>query len=256
MPSDMIDIEEKVKIWGWETFMKTRSKDHAKLKYEDVQVEVNWNRVRFVSSTPEFTDRVSLEKPNSQIVFRSKYENWTAHEQEHSFHTERTTVSCCTTEVSKGFTKGFHLEVKLGLPEEVASATAGFGREVNMETTEENTKEEAMTWSINSSIKVPPKHRTIAELVVKEQEFNASFKMQVKIKGRVLVVVTNLRENNCFVQSIEGDFADIMKRENERKGFVIEKRLVTFDLSGNCKFRFGVEQHVQLHEEELKEEES
>jgi hypothetical protein len=43
--------------------------------------------------------------------FRSTYENHTEHDQDHSFQTERTTVSCCTTTVSKGFTKGVHLEV-------------------------------------------------------------------------------------------------------------------------------------------------
>ena len=45
-------------------------------------------------------------------------------------------------------------QVKLGLPDEVAGATAGFGREVNMESTDETTQEETMTWSINSNIKV------------------------------------------------------------------------------------------------------
>ena len=44
--------------------------------------------------------------------------------------------------------------MKLGLPDEVAGATAGFGREVTMESTEESTHEESMTWTINSSIKV------------------------------------------------------------------------------------------------------
>ena len=47
-------------------------------------------------------------------------------------------------------------QVKLGLPDEVAGATAGFGREVTMESTDENTHEESMTWSINSNIKVSP----------------------------------------------------------------------------------------------------
>ena len=51
---------------------------------------------------------------------------------------------------------------------------------------------------------MPPKSRTIAELVVREKEFNAKFKVSVQIKGQIIVAVTNLRDNNSFVQSIEG----------------------------------------------------
>ena len=51
-------------------------------------------------------------------------------------------------------TRGFNLELKLGLPEEIMSATAGFGREVNMERSDDWVHEETVSWSINSTIKV------------------------------------------------------------------------------------------------------
>lgn len=252
MAPKIADLEEIVKTWAWDAFLRTRLKEHQKLRFEDVKLEVNWSRVKFTSSHPEYADQRFTERPQSQIVFRSNYENHTDHDQEHSFQTDRTTVSCCTTTVTNGFSKGMHLEVKLGLPDEVAGATAGFGREVTMESTEENTKEEIMTWSINSSIKVPPHHRTIAELVVKEKEFLAKFKLTVQIRGQVIVVVTNLRDNNSFVQSIEGDISAIIKAAEDKvadKGsVVISNRVVTWELQGECQFRFGVEQHVRLRE--------
>ncbi|ESO93784.1 hypothetical protein LOTGIDRAFT_104834, partial [Lottia gigantea] len=250
---ELTDIEELVKIWAWDNFLKTRSKDHIKLRLEDIIMEVKWAKVRFINGTPEYSDEKKLDKPNSQVVFKSTYENWTDHEQEHSFQTERTTVSSCTTEVSKGYSKGFSLEVKLGLPDEVAGATAGFGREVNMGSVEETSQEEHMTWSINSTIKVPRKHKTTAELLVREQEFTANFKMDVCIKGRVLVVITNLKDNNSFVQCIEGDFSDILKKHGDSRHYIIENKSVRWPLVGKCKFRFGIEQHVQLTENPLGE---
>ncbi|KAK6173544.1 hypothetical protein SNE40_016975 [Patella caerulea] len=252
--TSITDIEEVVKIWAWNVFIATRSKDLKNLKLDDVVLDVKWDKVRFLHGRPDYKEQRKLDKPNSQVVFRSTYENWTDHDQEHSFQTVRTTVSSCTTEVAKSFTKGFHLEVKLGLPDEVAGATAGFGREVNMETVDENTHEESMTWSINSTIKVPPKHTTTAELVVREQELNASFNMDVNIKGRVLVVVTNLKDNNSFVQSIEGDFSDILKKyrdDNNNKNYIIENKCVKWQLEGTCHFRFGIEQFVRLRENPL-----
>lgn len=257
MPPKIADLEELVKIWAWNTFLRTRLKNYEKLRYEDVRLDINWSRVRLTSSEPEYSEQQFVKKPQTQVVFRSTYENQTDSPQDHSFQTERTTVSSCTTSVSKGFSKGMHLEVKLGLPDEVAGATAGFGREVNMESTDESTREEVMTWSINSNIKVPGHHRTIAELVVHEKEFNAKFKVVVRIKGQVLVVVTNLKDNNSFVQSIEGDFCEIMRTMPDKvdpKTVTFDKRVVTWEVEGQCLFRFGVEQHVRLTEFPLGEE--
>ena len=101
---------------------------------------------------------------------------------------------------------------------------------------------------------VPPNHRTVAELVVKEQEYTASFKMATRIRGHVVVVITNLRDNNSFLQSVEADFCDIMSSPNAEqysKQFSVDGKTVTWNVSGSCQFRFGIEQHVQLSEQPL-----
>ena len=54
---------------------------------------------------------MTVDVSSAVLWGRSTYENMTDSVQDHSFQTERTTVSCCTTAVSKGFTKGVHLEV-------------------------------------------------------------------------------------------------------------------------------------------------
>jgi len=247
------DLEEIVQSWAWNTFLETRSKDHSKLRLKEVKLEVNWSRVRFVCDNPDYTDQNMSDIPKSQIVFKSSFLNSTNTEQEHSFQTERTTSCVSTTTMSKGFTKGFNVELKLALPQEVAEITAGFGREVSMESGQEDTQEQSITWAVDSTIKVPPKHRTTAEMVVREKEFNAKYVMTVKIRGIVLVTVLSLRDNNSFVQSIEGDFSQIMKDEAKRgrQGFQVEGRTVTWVVNGSCKFRFGVEQQIQLNEEPL-----
>lgn len=252
--ANLIDLEEIAKTWAWTAFMKTRSKDLSKLKYDDVRLEVNWSRVRFVSDGEEYSDKKMEDIPTAQIVFQSTFINNCAEtEQEHSFQTERTTSCVSTTNITKGFTKGFNVELKLGLPEEVAGITAGFGRETNMETGFEDTQEKSLTWSVNSTIKVPAKTRTTAIMEVKEKEFCANYAMKVKVRGIVLVSITNIRDNNAFIQSVEGDFSELMKDEAKKgaKGFVVENRTVTWDIEGNCKFRFGIEQSIRLEEETI-----
>lgn len=251
--SGLMDLEEVAKTWAWTSFMKTRSKELSKLKYDDVKLEVNWSRVRFVSDGEEYTDKKMDDVPTAQIVFQSTFYNNTESDQEHSFQTERTTTCVSTTNMSKGFTKGFNVELKLGLPEEVAGITAGFGRETTIETGFEDTSEKSLTWAVDSTIKVPEKTKTTAVMEVKEKEFSAKYKMRVKARGIVVVAITNLRDNNSFIQSIEGDFAELMKDEAKRgaKGYTVDHRTVIWDVEGDCKFRFGIEQSIRLEEESL-----
>lgn len=250
MASTVTDLDDVVKKWAWQQFCIVRSKEHSKLQYKDVAFNINWDRVKFTAGTPSFSDRRQPEKPHSQVVFKSNFENRTDHFQEHQFQTDRTTVSSCNTNITKGFTRGFNLELKLGLPDEIVSATAGFGREVTMERSDDWTHEETVSWSVNSTIKVPPNHRTIAELVVKEQEFNAIFTMATRIRGHVVVTLTNLRDNNSFVESIENQFCEIVRGLASQDGcqFKIEGKTVVWEVTGTCQFRFGIEQHVQLDE--------
>lgn len=248
---NVTDIEMIVKNWAWNSFLKTRGKDHQKLKLDDISMTINWDRVRFNPGAPQYSDTTMVDQPNSKVVFTSTFENNTDTPQEHSFTTERTTVCTTTTCISKGYSQGFHLELKLGLPEEVAAATAGFGREVNVDTTEEQTKEQVITWAVNSTINVPEKRKTTARMEVKEKEFTGKFKVIVRIFGTVVVSILNLRENNCFVHACEGDISQILDNNKVKNGYHVEGGVVVWEVEGSSKFRFGVEQQVKIEEASL-----
>lgn len=249
--ANVTDIEEIVKTWAWTSFVKTRGQDYKKLKFEDVKMDINWTRVRFTPSPPQYFDTSMVDQPNSKIVFTSTFENNTDSDQEHSFTTERTTVCTATTAISKGYTQGFSLELKIGLPDDVASATAGFGRETMVESTEETTKEQSISWSVDSTINVPGRRKTTAKMVIKEKEFNGKFKLDVRVKGMVIVTFTNLRDNNSFIHSSEGDISQILNDAKGYSGYKIEGKTAIFDVEGVSKFRFGVEQRIKLEEEPL-----
>ncbi|RUS76003.1 hypothetical protein EGW08_016248, partial [Elysia chlorotica] len=153
MAPSVTDLDEVVKKWAWQQFQIVRAKEHSKLQFKDLAFNINWDRVKFTAEKPDYSDKRQLERPHSQVVFKSIYENRTDHFQEHQFQTDRSTVSSCNTNITKGFTRGWNLELKLGLPEEIMSATAGFGREVNMERSDDWQHEETVSWTINSTIK-------------------------------------------------------------------------------------------------------
>ncbi|XP_045176167.2 uncharacterized protein LOC123536796 [Mercenaria mercenaria] len=247
--ANVTDIEE---IVGVDKFRQnTRQRFSETQKFDDeVNMDVNWSRVRFNLSLPEYSDKSMVDQQNSKIVFTSTFENNIDSEQEHSFTTERSTACITTTSISKGYTQGFNLELKLGLPDEVASAAAGFGPGTTVKSTDETTKKQTIIWAVDSNIKVPPKHKT-ARMVVKEKEFHGTFKLNVRVRGMVIVIFTNLRDNNSYIRTSEGDISQILSDAKGYTGYKIEGKTAIFDVQGSTQFRFGVEQMVKIDEEPL-----
>ncbi|XP_029656588.1 uncharacterized protein LOC115230588 [Octopus sinensis] len=249
--TNIIDLEPLIKNWAWTEYQKS-GKDAKKHDYKNVLLKINWSHTEFTTFDLEYLNKERSKGQKSQVVFKSIYENNTKESQENSFTTERTTVSTCTTALTQGFSKGFNVELKLALPEDIMEVTTGFGREVTMEKGNEETHEECLTWTANSSVQVRPRHRTTASLVVTEEEFHCDFSLSVRIRGRIVVVLTNLLDNNSFLSVVEGSIvkllssnSDIMKHCTKKDDSLI------WSVTGKSKFRYGVEQHIKIDEESL-----
>ena len=147
------------------------------------------------------------------------------------------------------------MSLTLKSPCEIFEANAGFKREMSLTNIQGETFEEQLSWGVDSQIKVPPRTKATAELVISEDEFEGKFVVRSKIVGKVLVTITNMKDNNSLVKTIEGDIAEIIKREVENglKGFKVDKKVVLFNTRGQCHFRFAIEQHVKISQQALKD---
>lgn len=250
MATDIVDLEEIVKDWALKMFDVTKTKEQGRIPKDNLEFTVNWKGVRSVHSEADFADAVHAPSPKAQVLFKTFFTNNTNMEQEYSFKTERTTRSTCDVAVEKGVTIGQEMSIKLMTPCEVFEANAGFKREVAVTKAEGESFEEELVWEVDSQIKVPSMHKTTAELVIKEEQFNSKFTVESKLWGKIHVCITDLRDNNSFVKSIEGNLADIVSN-NGAKGVKVAHNCVCFKTKGNCSFRYAVEQHVQLDQEAL-----
>lgn len=251
---EMINLDEMVEDWAHEMFKATATKDQAKIAKDALSLTLNWKRAKFYHDEPVFNDQHSASKPNSQVLFKSDFLNNTESEQEYSFKTSRTTKSSCEVEYEQGYTIGQEVSFKLATPCEVFEANAGFHREITLNKQEGECVEEELTWEVDSQIRVPPRRRTEAKLVISEQQYGAKFTMNTTFKGTVVAVFTNLNDNNSFVKSLEGDLVEIFRHQISKfklKTFNIADRAVKTTIKGKCEFRFGIEQHVQLTETPL-----
>lgn len=146
------------------------------------------------------------------------------------------------------------MNLSLKTPCEIFEANAGFKRELSVTNAQGQIIEESLTWGVDSTIQVPSMSQTTAELAIYEDEFQGNFSIRTDVAGKVLVSVTNIRDNNCFLKSLSGDIDEIVGAEiNGLKGFSMDKQnhVVSFTTNGRCHFRYGIEQHIKLSQEPL-----
>ncbi|VDM12833.1 unnamed protein product [Wuchereria bancrofti] len=223
-----------------------------------LQFNINWSHLFNEYLEPRYTvsgidTRFVHQSKSEQVLFKSTFTNSTERSQEYTFKTERCTRSTATISIEKGVCRGMEMELKLKTPCEIVEANAGFHNELSIVSIGENTVEEELRWGVDSTIKVPPLCETVAELVILEDNQTRNFAVDSRISGRVIVTVTNLKENNSLITIIEGKVADIIRgiANYSALGFTIKDDIVTYTTKGICKFKYGVEQIVKLKEHPL-----
>ncbi|TKR65119.1 hypothetical protein L596_025573 [Steinernema carpocapsae] len=252
---DLVDLEVIVRNWAKQIFEVTKTKAEAKISKKHLQFNINWSHILNESLEPTYTkDGVPLEQikeaREEQCLFRTTFTNTTDREQEYSFKTERTTRSAATAIVEKGVCRGVDMEVKLKTPCEVLEANAGFHGEINVCHIGENTTEEELTWGVDNNIRVMPHSECTAQLVILEDNAVRKFAIENRLTGKVIVTVTNLKENNSLVTIIDGNIVEIIRGmpDHGAKGFVIRDQAVWYTTKGTCKFKYGVEQRIKITE--------
>ncbi|CAI4225934.1 unnamed protein product [Auanema sp. JU1783] len=255
-PADLVDLEDIVISWAKFIFNATKSRTDAKIKSKYLCYNINWTKLMQESKEPQYNEKGPqvTEGPKSEtVLFKTTFSNTTQREQEYSFKTERCTRSASTVIIEKGVCRGAEVNLKLQTPCEIVEANAGFHHEIMLNHIGENTQEEELTWGVDSSVKVPGNTETVAELVIMEEEHKKSFTIENRLSGKVVVTVTNLKENNSLVTVLEGNIADILRRlpDYSAKGFSFEGNVAKFETKGVCIFRYGIEQKVRINETPL-----
>ncbi|EFO21519.2 LIN-24 Like family member [Loa loa] len=220
---------------------------------------INWSHLFNESLEPIYTIgsadvRNIRQSKDEQSLFKSTFTNTTEREQEYSFKTERSTRSAATVVVEKGVCRGVEMALKLKTPGEIVEANAGFNTELTVINIGENTIEEELGWGVDSTVRVPPFCETVAELIILEDRQTRKFSIESHMSGRIIVTVTNIKDNNSLITIIEGKIADIIRgiTNYSSLGFTVQNDVVSYMTKGICKFKYGVEQKVKITEHPIR----
>ncbi|XP_064644043.1 uncharacterized protein LOC135497935 [Lineus longissimus] len=221
----------------------------TKLPWDKVDIRVDRSKLSVQHEDPLHVpdDSVGRHEPRNTVLFKSKYNNTTENDMSYSVSTTRhtrTTVSCTIT---KGFCFGVEFEFKIGTP--VLESTVTASSELSFEKSEETTREQEISWTIDTVINVPAKMQTNVELVVKEDEYKGTFRARTYFRGKVYV---NIRKDNTDLCRVI--ISDLRKIFTKRRGFEsdeTDQKVVYYETRGICNCKFGVEQEVVISEQPI-----
>lgn len=245
-------------------YMNNETKEGKIKNYDDVEIIVNWKRVEIIQDDAKFNlafDDSTPKIPISQTLFRTTFTNTTDTEQEYSFKTERKTAQTCSYTFQQGFCKTKEGGVKFKLPEEILEIGGGISYEQSVDYGKDETKSDEVTWGVDNIVKVQPHTRSLAELVIDEQQLSTEFTVEVKMSGRLSITI-NKRSTNTFVSGTTADIYQVFELVMAKNLIpklnsifeivtINEKRYVKAILKGRCDFRLAVSQHITLSQQPI-----
>lgn len=186
--------------------------------------------------------------PRYLTLVKTTYINNTSREQEYTFKTERRTKSFCSFSLNSGFKFGTGFELRVSLPpKNWLEAKKSFSGEITLSHASQSTREQELLWTVDSIVRAQPGCRTIAEMVVREQEDRMMLRMRSYFSGSVRVEVW---KNDHLLCPLEGrNLAQILTKE---KGFERDGAgRIYMDSTGDCYCRYMLEQDIRLTEEKM-----
>ncbi|XP_046338837.1 uncharacterized protein LOC124120131 isoform X5 [Haliotis rufescens] len=262
MSPNITDIGTMFKEWAWTTYLKTPRHKllSRKLKIEEVDIQLKWDKVRITSLRPEYTE-MGTNGNQVHVLYDSKYKNSTDDEQEQTFRAEKETVSTATTKLTKGFSRDINVGIELTLPPDLpqtSKAEASFGHRLYVDNEEENTIENKVKWSVDTKITSRRNLVTVAELAIEETSSKYVFSMDVKLKGTILAVIQDARGQRRHLMTVQGDVATVLRDIKDKDRFgklfnaqINNSRTVTWPVSGSLHLKYGVSQTVKISSLEL-----
>lgn len=243
----IVDLEEIILAWArtHKVSKDTEDKvDRSKLCAGDIILQ----RLSITNSPPEHEvnkdPRAINRAEKTYVLFTSTFTNNTDRPQSHNLRTERRTTSSCRMSVSRALTIGSELRLSLTPPNPILSANAAFKSDFTLQKTNEYNFEEELVWSLDSQIEVPARSKTKAELVIKEDEYDGTFKVDTIIEGIINVKLRCKTSNDVKTVITCNDISELFTPD---KGFIkLAQGKVKFVNMGRCFCRFGVEQKVDL----------
>ena len=170
---NVIDLDEFVVGWASQL-----GKSKGNNSSQNVTHTIDWSRVNVSTEQPSYSSTMT-SAPHSVTLFKSRFENKSSGEQEHTFSAQSKYTSSTSVSFRQCFTLDGRTKVDLSLPGHVLDDTSAFGQKLSVTSASTETSEKEQTWNVNTKIAVPAGETITAHQTVQEVTYSSPFRLVI-----------------------------------------------------------------------------
>lgn len=131
-------------------------------------------------------DGNSLPTNGSNIAFETIYNNNTQVSNQQSLVETETSTQSFTWSITEALSIGVEISATEGVPA-VASSTQKVTVTLSLSSTQSETVTNTQSWSVNTTLTIPPESSVKADIVIGTQSYNINFTVSVMLNGYVAI---------------------------------------------------------------------
>ncbi|KAK2189754.1 hypothetical protein NP493_98g05043 [Ridgeia piscesae] len=212
----VLDLDDRVRMWA-DQMGGSNGRNSA--------YYVDWSRVNVTTEKPLYDVRATTSAPHSATLFKSRFENNSSGEQEHTFSAQSKYTSSSSVSLHQ--------------------SDEAFGQKLCVTSAGAQTSEKEQSWNVNTKIVVPARETITAQQTVQEVTYSAHFSVVTVISGKVHVTKRSANGSEVFFEPKK--IADILVAFQRLPAFVtVVNDTIRVTNTGTCELTYGVEQYVTV----------
>lgn len=280
----MVDVEKLLLRYAWTELSDANFVDRL-FKNKKYLLEVNWSYLDITHQLSSFKIRdhpnclmtsdegkdksnTNVDKMRSKVMqrdlclFRTEFHNSSENEQSFTLKAERKTTSRCDISIQRGFRLGSNVDVRFTIPStpnllsatnpealDTCRITGGLSGELQVSKTTGQTIEENLSWGVDNQVKVAKRSRTVASLLIREEDMMADFIITSTITAlnSVIPVYIKDKKSKRILEILEIPAQNLSDILGDSHGFErVDENVVKCQTKGTMRAIYGAEQLIKV----------
>ena len=177
--TNVFDLDDIVEKWAAEV------EGAANGSKQNFTYKLDWSKVNVTTGKPTYSV-TRPTSPQSVILFKSRFDNNSSEQQEHSFSAQSKYTALSSVSLHQCFSLDGRTQLDLSLPGDVLKATSGFGQKFSVTSSARQTIEKEQQWNVNTKIIVPGEASRTALQSISETKYSAPFRFVASLSIRII----------------------------------------------------------------------
>ena len=180
--TNVLDLDDIVEKWA------AKVDGAANGSKQNFTYKLDWSKVNVTTGKPTYSV-TEPTSPQSVILFKSRFDNNSSEQQEHSFSAQSKYTALRSASLHQCFTLDGRTQLDLSLPEDVLKVTSGFGQKFSVTSGARQSIEKEQQWNVSTKIIVPGKASRTGQQSISEAKYSAPFRFVASLS--IIIISSN-----------------------------------------------------------------